>query len=403
MEAQPEWAAPAEELPALEAQPEWATPAEELPALEAQPEWAAPAEELPALEAQPEWATPAEPAAIELQPEWAPEEPAATPEPQADWNAPVEEVQPEWMTAEATPAQPTAEPEQSWSPASTGSVQGDWNESAEPTEEIGAIRDTSAFGTSTAWASEPEPEPEASWSSEPQAPAWSADASAFGQVEDLSGGEPTPELPPLASEAATELPIMEFEPEMPEIDVSEDVVEELPATPPPPPMASRLPEAVAAPVAVPPPPPAAMMTARAVAPRPLAPEAVLSAPANAFIEGEHRVIIHTVEGQVKRGTLRDVDLLDETIPLEQQTGFAPENIPVKRVKAIFFMLPPTGRQPQPEGQKIRITFNDGRQVAGFSNDYKNTRPGFFVVPADNRTNTERIFIYRSSVQAVAEG
>jgi hypothetical protein len=122
-----------------------------------------------------------------------------------------------------------------------------------------------------------------------------------------------------------------------------------------------------------------------------------------FVEGEHRVIIHTVEGQVKRGVIRDVDLLDESIALEQQTGFTPERIPGKRVKAIFFMLPAGGRQPQPEGQKIRVTFSDGRQMAGFSKDFKHGGEGFFFIPADNRTNTARIFVYRSNVQAVAEG
>jgi len=133
----------------------------------------------------------------------------------------------------------------------------------------------------------------------------------------------------------------------------------------------------------------------------------LSAPSAAqvsfFVEGEHRVIIHTVEGQVKRGVIRDVDLLDESIALEQQTGFTPERIPGKRVKAIFFMLPAGGRQPQAEGQKIRVTFSDGRQMAGFSKDFKQGGEGFFFIPADNRTNTARIFVYRSNVQAVAEG
>ncbi|WP_407921798.1 DUF6982 domain-containing protein, partial [Corallococcus sp. AB049A] len=125
--------------------------------------------------------------------------------------------------------------------------------------------------------------------------------------------------------------------------------------------------------------------------------------ASSFVEGEHRVIIHTVEGQVKRGTIRDADLLEDTISLEQQSGFAPERIPGKRVKAIFFMLAAGARQPQAEGSKIRVTFNDGRQVAGFSQDFKGPTPGFFVIPADTRTNTARIFIYRASVQAVAEG
>ncbi|WP_430393413.1 DUF6982 domain-containing protein, partial [Corallococcus exiguus] len=134
-----------------------------------------------------------------------------------------------------------------------------------------------------------------------------------------------------------------------------------------------------------------------------APVAGFASAANSFVEGEHRVIIHTVEGQVKRGTIRDADLLEDTISLEQQSGFAPERIPGKRVKAIFFMLAAGARQPQAEGSKIRVTFNDGRQVAGFSQDFKGPTPGFFVVPADTRTNTARIFIYRASVQAVAEG
>jgi hypothetical protein len=127
---------------------------------------------------------------------------------------------------------------------------------------------------------------------------------------------------------------------------------------------------------------------------------VLSA---SFIEGEHRVIIHTVEGQVKRGVIRDVDLMDQAIPLEQQAGFAPERIPTGRVKAIFFMTQAGVRPPAPEGEKIRVTFRDGRQVAGFSNDYKASELGFFMVPADTRTNTARIYVFRSSIQGISAG
>jgi hypothetical protein len=127
---------------------------------------------------------------------------------------------------------------------------------------------------------------------------------------------------------------------------------------------------------------------------------VLSA---SFIEGEHRVIIHTMEGQVKRGVIRDVDLMDQAIPLEQQAGFAPERIPIGRVKAIFFMTQAGIRPPSPSGEKIRVTFRDGRQVAGFSSDYKASEIGFFMVPADTRTNTARIYVFRSSVQGIAAG
>ncbi len=122
-----------------------------------------------------------------------------------------------------------------------------------------------------------------------------------------------------------------------------------------------------------------------------------------LVSGEHRVILHTVEGQVKRGSIREANLGAETVVLE---GTSVENLPRARVKAIFFMLAPGARAPAGEGQKVRVTFKDGRQVAGFSRDQKNASLGFFVVPADNRTNTERIFIYRHAVQNVvveAEG
>ena len=119
-----------------------------------------------------------------------------------------------------------------------------------------------------------------------------------------------------------------------------------------------------------------------------------------IIKGELRVILHTLEGLVKRGVLRDANLGDDTVGLEAQPG-ALENIPRPRIKAIFFMLPSGQKPVPPTGDKLRVTFKDGRQLAGFSSDHKGTGLGFFVVPADNRTNTERIFIYRSSVEKIS--
>ncbi|MFP2909104.1 DUF6982 domain-containing protein, partial [Pyxidicoccus sp. 3LFB2] len=353
----------------------------------------------------------AEAAPEELQPEWVTAGGRARgPRPAAAWSetpseeisladAPVEAAQAEWSDAPVE-----VEPESSWSDA--------------------PAQTDSPFGTpSQPWASEPEPEA--------PAPAWQSSSNAFGaQAQDLSAAEHDVDVaidaPPSPIEEA--VPV-ELEPvqEMTEIELVEESVEPPPPAyiPPPPPPAPVAAVMAAAPVVS-----AAMaspgVTASprassvstpvvAAAPAPAAnrivtrepffsqPAVVDSAPITSFVEGEHRVIIHTVEGQVKRGTIRDADLLDEVISLEQQSGYAPEQIPGKRVKAIFFMLTAGTRQPQAEGQKIRVTFNDGRQVAGFSQDFKGATPGFFVIPADQRTNTARIFIYRSSVQAVAEG
>lgn len=121
-----------------------------------------------------------------------------------------------------------------------------------------------------------------------------------------------------------------------------------------------------------------------------------------FVEGEHRVVLHTLEGQVRRGTVRDIDLLDPVIRLAQP-GRPPEVIPSERVKAIFFMQEP-GVAPLPSvGRRIRVGFGDGRQIVGFSEDVDAAEQGFFLVPADTRTHTARIYVFRAGVQSISAG
>ncbi|ACL63442.1 putative CheA signal transduction histidine kinase [Anaeromyxobacter dehalogenans 2CP-1] len=133
------------------------------------------------------------------------------------------------------------------------------------------------------------------------------------------------------------------------------------------------------------------------------PPAVEAAPAPAGawqVPGAHRVVIHTLEGLVKRGLIEDAALDAPALDVVAQ-GPLPERIPTDKVKAIFFMLAPGEAAPAPEGKRVRVTFRDGRQVAGFSPDYREDGPGFFMIPADTRTSTARIWIYRSAVRQVA--
>jgi hypothetical protein len=120
-----------------------------------------------------------------------------------------------------------------------------------------------------------------------------------------------------------------------------------------------------------------------------------------YVRGTHRVVIHTADGQVKRGTVSDLALDAGEVLLTCQTGGAAESVPVEHVKAIFFMLSAGESPPQPEGKKVRVTFRDGRQVAGYSVDYAPERIGFFMVPADARTHTARIWVYRTAVRQVS--
>ncbi|RPH69932.1 MAG: hypothetical protein EHM78_13430 [Myxococcaceae bacterium] len=119
-----------------------------------------------------------------------------------------------------------------------------------------------------------------------------------------------------------------------------------------------------------------------------------------FVEGEHRVVLHTLEGQVRRGMVKDLDLLDPVIRLAQP-GRPPEAIPADRVKAIFFMQDP-GTSPLPStGRRIRVGFADGRQIVGFSEDVDAGEQGFFLVPADTRTHTARIYVFRAGIAFIS--
>ena len=182
-------------------------------------------------------------------------------------------------------------------------------------------------------------------------------------------------------------------------DVPEDEVvslDALLATPPP---------ANAESLAPPLPPPLPLHPAPAPAPAaaptsPAAPDPF--APSPSFVSGDHRVVLHTLEGQVLRGSLANADLGDPDLPLIQPNG-AVARIPAGQVKAIFFMLPAGERPPTAAGTRVRVVFGDGRQVSGLSPDYSPDSPGFFVLPIDGRTNTERVWVYRGNVRQITIG
>jgi hypothetical protein len=121
-----------------------------------------------------------------------------------------------------------------------------------------------------------------------------------------------------------------------------------------------------------------------------------------FIEGDHRVVIHTLEGQVHRGTVHNLDLQEDALAVQQQDGRSVE-LPTRRLKAVFFVLSP-GEKPLPSrGERVQVTFRDGRQVVGYSDDHANGEACFFVVPADGRTNTARVYVFRGGVQSITTG
>jgi hypothetical protein len=246
-----------------------------------------------------------------------------------------------------------------------------------------------------------------------QEPAPSLDLS-FDAEEEPAAAVVAPPPPAVVFAPPPPAPAEEEIPTIDGADILEEIVEEVPSAPPqsldfeplapaaPPPAAAAPP----APVAIAPPPPAPAPAAVIAPPPPVAAPAVDAEPAPAAgpdyrVPGAHRVVVHTVEGLVKRGVLEDPDLGAPALSLAPQPGAQPDEVPTEKVKAIFFMLSPGEKAPAAEGKKVRVTFRDGRQIAGFSPDWRDDGIGFFMIPADTKTNTGRIWVYRSAVRQVS--
>ena len=227
--------------------------------------------------------------------------------------------------------------------------------------------------------------------------------------------DPPPPLPPIDPDF--EAVVVEDEiPELPSEDIQEVVEPVVVATvswadedassqeavsldlllvTPPPPRAEAL--APPLPPLSPVPPP---IPHPAVAVAPPLPDPFAASPS--FVTGEHRIVLHTVEGQVLRGSIANADLEDSELPMIQPNG-AVARVPAGNVKAIFFMLPSGEQPPQASGTRVQITFSDGRQISGLAPDYSPGAAGFFVLPLDARTNTARVWVYRAAIRQMSVG
>jgi len=74
---------------------------------------------------------------------------------------------------------------------------------------------------------------------------------------------------------------------------------------------------------------------------------------------------------------------------------------MKDLKAIFFARDFVGNREysesqtltgQNQGRKAEVTFRDGEKLVGTTDAYNPQKIGFFLVPADPRSNNLRVFV-----------
>jgi Family of unknown function (DUF6982) len=97
-------------------------------------------------------------------------------------------------------------------------------------------------------------------------------------------------------------------------------------------------------------------------------------------------------------------------PAAKPSGEATEVL-VKELKAVFFVQDFAGNSlyherkkylegEKPSGRKVEVTFMDGEVLVGTTLGYDPNRPGFFLFPADSKSNNIRVFAVSTSVKKV---
>ena len=53
------------------------------------------------------------------------------------------------------------------------------------------------------------------------------------------------------------------------------------------------------------------------------------------------------------------------------------------------------------GRKMKVRFKDGEEIVGTTQGYQPDRQGFFLVPADDRSNNDRCFVLAAATEDVS--
>jgi hypothetical protein len=85
------------------------------------------------------------------------------------------------------------------------------------------------------------------------------------------------------------------------------------------------------------------------------------------------------------------------------------DVQMRELKAIFFAKDFAGHpeykefqtlNPVTQGRKAEIEFQDGEKILGTTDAYNPARIGFFIVPADPRSNNLRVFVITKNVRQI---
>ena len=125
-----------------------------------------------------------------------------------------------------------------------------------------------------------------------------------------------------------------------------------------------------------------------------------------------KVVARFLDGRTLKGTTHDFSPDKDHFHLVPEGGDRTRAVavPMQALKAVFFVRSFKGNKYHVEdksfrlagdrGRPVRIRFRDREEIAALAPGSAVGRAGFFVVPADPRSNNQRIFVVHASVAEV---
>lgn len=130
---------------------------------------------------------------------------------------------------------------------------------------------------------------------------------------------------------------------------------------------------------------------------------------------EHRVVVHFRDGEIVKGRTFDFTPTKDSFHVTTlQDHKHIVTVFTSLIKAVFFVKTFRGNKNHENHEefsmenfkfddaslKVRVDFLDEEVMYGMTNGYSPNRKGFFVFPADKKTNNERVFVINESTASV---
>lgn len=124
-----------------------------------------------------------------------------------------------------------------------------------------------------------------------------------------------------------------------------------------------------------------------------------------------KLVVACFDGRRLKGYVFNFSPLRERFRLFPEATSPPEtgmDVELADLKALFFVKDFAGNSQYREhydsngrrGRRLEVTFKDGEKIIGTTEGWSPQKPGFFLFPADAKTNNLRIFVINRNVAQV---